>query len=137
MPAASAAPAVRASRYGETASRRSRNRLLLVLGAAFIAVVMILWAVWVGLGGSSGTLDASSGANQVVDAKHVDVSVTVHAPVGTDVSCAVQAQNISFTPVGYAVVHLGKLKTSTVDFTKRLVTFEPAVAGSLDSCWVN
>lgn len=123
-------------RYGLTPQRRLRNRLLLIALALFIAAVMILWAVWAGLSGTAPAIDATDSWNKVIDASHVTVSITVDGAVGTEVSCALQAQDENVDTVGYLVVHLGKLTSSSMNVTKTLRTFQPAVGGSLDQCWV-
>ncbi|WP_022881371.1 DUF4307 domain-containing protein [Gryllotalpicola ginsengisoli] len=134
MPAGS--PAID-RRYGRTAAQGRRMRWLLISLGAFIALVMILWAVWgSGLGSSTASLQATDTANQVVDSSHVQVSFTVDAPPHTKVSCAVQAQNVDFTVVGYAVVHLDTGASGRREVTKTLVTYEPGVSGSLDKCWL-
>ncbi|HEY0249424.1 MAG TPA: DUF4307 domain-containing protein [Gryllotalpicola sp.] len=134
MPAGS--PVV-ATRYGDTAQRRTRNRWLLIGLGVFIALVMGLWAVWgSGLGSTSSKLQSTDTANNPIDAHHITVSFAVDAPANTAVSCAVQAQNIDFTVVGYAVVHLKPSPETHRTVEKSLVTYEPAVSGSLDKCWL-
>jgi len=133
MPAESAV----AHRYGDTADARRRNRRLLMGLGVFVALVMILWAVWgSGLGSKSASLQSSDARNQVLDDHHVQVTFTVDAPAHTTVSCAIQAQNIDFTVVGYGVVHLRLPASGHQQVTKTLVTYESAVSGSLDKCWL-
>jgi hypothetical protein len=127
-----------AGRYGDTATRRVTTRWLLIGLGAFIAVVMIAWAVWgSGLGARSSSLQFTDTANNPIDASHITVSFAVDAPAHTAVSCAVQAQNIDFTVVGYDVVHLKPTSKTHQAVTKSLITYEPAVSGSLDKCWLS
>jgi hypothetical protein len=135
MPAGSSALA---GRYGDTAKRRTWNRRLLIGLAVFIALVMGLWAVWgSGLGGASGSLDFTATANDPIDAHHITVSFSVDAPAHTAVSCGVMAQNIDFTVVGYDVVHIPASAQTHHVVTQHLVTYEKAVSGSLDKCWLS
>jgi len=126
-----------AARYGDTARRRLTTRWLLIGLGSFIAVVMIVWAVWgSSLGSSSSSLQYTDTANDPLDAHHITVSFAVDAPAHTAISCAVEAQNINFTVVGYDVVHLPPSPKTHQVVTKRLITYEPAVSGSLDKCWL-
>jgi hypothetical protein len=126
-----------AGRYGDTAGRRTTTRWLLIGLGGFIAVVMIAWAIWgSGLGSSSSALQYTDTANDPIDASHITVSFAVDAPAHAAVSCAVEAQNIDFTVVGYDVVHLKPSAKTHQVVTKRLITYEPAVSGSLDKCWL-
>lgn len=134
MPAGSQALA---GRYGDTARRRVTTRWLLIGLGSFIAVVMIAWAIWgSGLGSPSSSLQFTDTANNPIDAHHITVSFAVDAPAHTAVSCAVEAQNVDFTVVGYDVVHLKPAAKTHQVVTKSLVTYEPAVSGSLDKCWL-
>ncbi|GAA4179795.1 DUF4307 domain-containing protein [Gryllotalpicola koreensis] len=127
-----------AGRYGETAKRRGTTRWLLIGLGVFIAFVMIAWAVWgSGLGSKTAALQYTSTASDTVDEQHILVSFTVDAPAHTAVSCAVEAQNLGFTVVGYDVVHLKPTMKTHQVVTKSLVTYEPAVSGSLDKCWLS
>jgi hypothetical protein len=127
-----------AGRYGDTATRRGATRWLFIGLGAFIAVVMIAWAVWgSGLGSKSATLQYTATASDTIDAQHIAVSFTVDAPAHTAVSCAVEAQNLGFTVVGYDVVHLKPTAKTHQVVTKSLITYEPAVSGSLDKCWLS
>jgi hypothetical protein len=126
-----------AGRYGDTAKRRTTTRWLLIGLGVFIAVVMIAWAVWgSGLGSSASSLQYTDTANDPIDGQHITVSFAVDAPPNTAVSCAVEAQNIDFTVVGYDVVHLKPTAETHQVVTKSLITYEPAVSGSLDKCWL-
>ncbi|GAA4158739.1 hypothetical protein GCM10022286_12070 [Gryllotalpicola daejeonensis] len=127
-----------AGRYGDTAKRRTTTRWLLIGLGVFIAVVMIAWAIWgSGLGGASSTLQYTATASEAVDGSHMKVSFAVDAPANTAVSCAVEAQNVGFTVVGYDVVHLKPTPKTHQVVTKSLITYEPAVSGSLDKCWLS
>jgi len=134
MPAGSQALA---GRYGDTAKRRLTTRWLLIGLGVFIAFVMIAWAVWgSGLGSTSSSLQYTDTANDPIDAQHITVSFAVDAPADTAISCAVEAQNVDFTVVGYDVVHLKPTSKTHQVVTKSLITYEPAVSGSLDKCWL-
>jgi hypothetical protein len=127
-----------AARYGDTPRRRVTTRWLLIGLGCFVAAVMIAWAVWgAGLGSASSSLQFTATANNPIDDHHITVSFTVDAPAHTAVSCAVEAQNVDFTVVGYDVVHLKPTPQTHQVVTKSLITYEPAVSGSLDKCWLS
>jgi hypothetical protein len=126
-----------AGRYGNTPARLFRTRWLFIGLGAFIAVVMIVWAVWVGLAPSATSLTGAVGGTQIVNDHEVSVSVTVHAPAGTGVSCGIEAQNLAFTVVGYQVVDMPMGSATTRSVTVAVTTYEKPVAASLDTCWVN
>ncbi|MCL2514867.1 MAG: DUF4307 domain-containing protein [Microbacteriaceae bacterium] len=135
MPAGSS---VLAGRYGNTASRRRFNRWVLIGLAVFIALVMVAWAIWgSGLGSKAQSLQFTDTANNPIDASHITVSFAVDAPAHTAVACAVEAQNVDFTVVGYDVVHLPPSSQTHRVVTKSLITYERAVSGSLDKCWLS
>jgi hypothetical protein len=126
-----------AGRYGDTARRRATTRWLMIALGVFIALVMVLWAVWgSGIGSEQSTLQYTATANDPIDAHHITVSFAVDAPAGAAVSCAVEAQNVEFTVVGYDVVHLKPSDKTHRTVTKPLITYEAAVSGSLDKCWL-
>jgi len=126
-----------AGRYGDTPQRRGRNRWILVGLGVFITVVMLMWAIWgSGLGSKASQLQFTDAANNPIDAHHITVSWTVDAPANTAVDCAIEAQNLGFTVVGYNVYHLKPTSATHQAITKTLVTYEPAVEGSLDKCWL-
>lgn len=127
-----------AGRYGDSAKRRGTTRWVLIGLGVFVAVVMIAWAVWgSGLGSKASQLQYTATASDTVDGQHIAVSFTVDAPAHAAVSCAVEAQNLGFTVVGYDVVHLKPTAKTHHVVTKSLITYEPAVSGSLDKCWLS
>ncbi len=124
------------ARYGRTARARRRDRWLLISLGAFIVVVMACWTVWAGLDQVRGPgITVDTGANRVVDARHVTVSFTVSADAGASVACAVEAQDVEFTITGWKIVRLPRSQKTTRSLTTTVRTAQPSVSGSVDSCW--
>ncbi len=124
------------ARYGRSASRRKRDRILLWSGAALFAVVLIAWVVWAGLDGSKPLIETEDIGYSVVDDHNVTVTFQVSVPVGTATSCAVEALNESFTVVGWKVIDLPPSDEYTRSFTEDLRTSELATTGLIYRCWL-
>jgi hypothetical protein len=137
-PSSVAEPAsnVRAERYGHTPKTRKRGRIIALAFGAAVVVVIGSWVVWAGLDGSASTVDAQNRAFTIVSDSRVDVALTVSVDAGRAVSCAVEAQDESHAVVGYKVIDVPASTQRTQQITTTVLTTEPAVTGTLDSCWL-
>lgn len=124
------------ARYGRSANRRKRDRILLWSGAAVFAIVLVAWVVWAGLDGSKPLIETEDIGYSVVDDHTVTVTFQVSVPVGTATSCAVEALNESFTVVGWKVIDLPPSDQYTRSFTEDLRTSELATTGLIYRCWL-
>jgi hypothetical protein len=124
------------ARYGRSANRRKRDRILLLAGAAIFAIVLVAWVVWAGLDGSKPLIETEDIGYSVVDDHNVTVTFQVSVPVGTATSCAVEALNESFTVVGWKVIDLPASDQYTRSFTEDLRTSELATTGLIYRCWL-
>ncbi|HYI32894.1 MAG TPA: DUF4307 domain-containing protein [Glaciibacter sp.] len=124
------------ARYGRSANRRKRDRILLLSGAALFAIVLVAWVVWAGLDGSKPLIETEDIGYSVVDDHNVTVTFQVSVPVGTATSCAVEALNESFTVVGWKVIDLPPSDQYTRSFTEDLRTSELATTGLIYRCWL-
>lgn len=124
------------ARYGRSANRRKRDRILLLVGAAIFAIVLVAWVVWAGLDGSKPLIETEEIGYSVVDDHKVTVTFQVSVPVGTATSCAVEALNESFTVVGWKVIDLPPSDQYTRSFTEDLRTSELATTGLIYRCWL-
>jgi Domain of unknown function (DUF4307) len=124
------------ARYGRSANRRKRDRILLLSGAALFAIVLVAWVIWAGLDGSKPLIETEDIGYSVVDDHNVTVTFQVSVPVGTATSCAVEALNESFTVVGWKVIDLPPSDQYTRSFTEELRTSELATTGLIYRCWL-
>jgi hypothetical protein len=124
------------ARYGRSANRRKRDRILLWSGAAVFAIVLVAWVIWAGLDGSKPLIETEDIGYSVVDDHNVTVTFQVSVPVGTATSCAVEALNESFTVVGWKVIDLPPSDQYTRSFTEDLRTSELATTGLIYRCWL-
>jgi Domain of unknown function (DUF4307) len=124
------------ARYGRSAKRRKRDRILLLSGAAIFAIVLVAWVIWAGLDGSKPLIETEDIGYSVVDDHNVTVTFQVSVPVGTATSCAVEALNESFTIVGWKVIDLPPSDQYTRSFTEDLRTSELATTGLIYRCWL-
>lgn len=127
-------------RYGRTAARSHRTRIIAVTAAIGVAVVVGAWVVWVGLFSPSASLDSRDLGYAEIDGQNggqaVEVRYEVTTDPGTHVSCALQALSSDFGIVGWKVVALPPSDTLTRQFRETVRTTEPAVTGLIYRCWL-
>jgi hypothetical protein len=123
-------------RYGRTPGSARRRRTIGVVVAGLFAVVLVAWVVWAALDGDAATIEYRDVGHTIVDDANVSVTYQVTAPVGSNVSCAVQALNEGFSVVGLKTVALPPSETLTRTFTEQLRTTELAVSGLIYRCWL-
>ena len=123
-------------RYGRTAARGRRTRLLAIVAAAAIAAVFALWVVWAGLDNGQGSIDVQDIGHTVVDDANVKVTWSISVPTSTPVSCAIQAQNEAHGIVGWKIVQLPASDRFTRQFTEVVRTSQQAVTGLIYRCWL-
>lgn len=123
-------------RYGRTPGGRRRERWIVVAAAVLFAAIFTAWVVWAGLDNGQGSLDARDIGHRLVDDRTVDVTWEVSVPAGTEVSCALQAQNEAHGIVGWKIVDLPASATYTRQFTETVRTAQRAVTGLIYRCWL-
>ena len=124
------------ARYGRGRRDTGRTRLLAIVAAAVGVILVIAWVVWGGLLGPDASLEARDLGYEIVDDSLVRVEFEVTADAGSEVGCAVQALNESFTVVGWKVVDLPASDQRTRSFTEEVRTTELAVSGLIYRCWL-
>ncbi len=120
-------------RYGRSAGRGRRIRLVWWLAAVGFVVVLTAWVVWAG--GSPNPVDARDTAHTVLGEHAVSVSFEVSMPPGQAAACALQAMNESFAIVGWKVVDIPASTQRTRAFTETVRTTELSVTGLIYRCW--
>jgi hypothetical protein len=123
-------------RYGRTPGRARRERLILIVAGILFGLVIGAWVIWAGLDSVSGGLDTRDLGHKVNDEFSVNVQYEVTVPQGTEVSCALQAQNDKHAIVGWKIVDLPASDSYTRRFTEEVRTSELAVTGLIYRCWL-
>ena len=101
-----------------------------------VAVVVVAWVLWVGLFGTTASIETQDIGVTVVNASTADLKEQVTVDPGTPVTCSFQALGADFAIVGWKVVHLPATAERNRVFTERLRTSAPAVSGLIGSCWL-
>jgi hypothetical protein len=135
-PAPERASAALDARYGRTADRERRDRWIIVTVAVLFAAVFTAWVVWAGLDNGQGSLDARDIGHRLVDDRSVDVTWEVSVAAGTEVSCALQAQNEAHGIVGWKIVRLPASEAYTRQYTETVRTAQRSVTGLIYRCWL-
>ncbi|QAY73481.1 DUF4307 domain-containing protein [Agromyces protaetiae] len=126
-----------ASRYGRTRRTRRRDRIVLVAGGVFAAIVVIAWVIWAGSDSAGPSISTSdTGHTLHNDARSVEVRWNLTVQPGTETVCVVKAYNDDFTVVGWKVVELPASDRYTRSFTETVRVAQPANTGLIDRCWL-
>ncbi|KTR41534.1 hypothetical protein NS263_04450 [Curtobacterium oceanosedimentum] len=137
--APTAAPGTAASlddRYGRTPDRRRRSRLFGIVAAIAVVLVFVAWVVWAGLDQESHGLDNTELGYTVVSDHRTVVHSQVSADPGTEVRCAVQVLDKSYSIVGWKEVTLPASEQRTRSISTAVNTTTRGVTGLIHDCWV-
>jgi hypothetical protein len=124
------------SRYGRTRNRRIRTRTIAIVAGAGVLLVAVAWVLWVGLFGTSASIETQDVGYTVVDSHTIEIRSQLSTNPGTKVSCSIQALNEKFAIVGWKIVNLPAVTDRNRVFVERVRTSEPAVSGLIGSCWL-
>lgn len=119
-----------AQRYGKRQSSLSRKAKLL-LAVSGILVLVVLTAIISAL--SYSPLSHKDISFNVESAQSVEVEFEITAPVGSKITCFVQALNNQFLEVGYKTVAIA-IRQPVSRHSVRINTTELAVTGLVDRC---
>jgi hypothetical protein len=125
-----------ADRYGTTTKDRQHQKAWAITGASAVAVVLLAWLGWAGLGQPGSQFDTRDLGYELVSDSEVNVRFEVSTAPGTTLSCAVQALNAQYGIVGWAIVDIPPAQVRTRVFNQPLRTSETAVTGLLYECWL-
>jgi hypothetical protein len=124
------------ARYGRTRGRRIRSRTIAIIVGAGVLLVALAWVLWVGLFSPTSSIETQDIGYSAVDQHSIDIRSQVSADPGSKVSCSVEALNVKFAIVGWKVIALPAIADRNRIITERVRTSEPAVTGSIGSCWL-
>jgi hypothetical protein len=124
------------SRYGRTRSSSKRTKIVAFSTAGAFVVVFAAWLVWAGVLGSPAQLEVRDVGHSIVDDTLVEVQYELNVAAGTDVSCAVQAMNSSFSVVGWKIIDVPPSSERSRILTETVRTSELAVTGLIYRCWL-
>ncbi len=124
-----------AARYGRTTRDATTQRRWGIAGASAVALVLLAWLGWAGLGQPTAQFETRDLGYELVSERDISVRFEVSAPPGMQLNCAVQALNASYGIVGWAIVDIPAADVRTRVFDQPLRTSEPAVTGLLYECW--
>ena len=128
---------VLAARYGRTRTNRTRDRLLLIAGAAFAAIVLVAWVVWAGLDGQKPQIEVTDTGHRLInDERAVEVSWNLSVPPGNETACIVQALNEDFTVVGWKVIEVPASTLHIRSLTETVRVAQEANTGLIYHCWL-
>lgn len=123
-------------RYGRTPRRLIRGRWLAIIVGVLVLIVVAAWVLWVGLLGTTASIETQDIGAVTVDASTIDLREGVTVDPGTRVTCSFQALDGDFAIVGWKVVELPAAAERYRVVTERLRTSAPAVSGLIGSCWL-
>ncbi|MFS0867035.1 DUF4307 domain-containing protein [Microbacterium sp. 179-B 1A2 NHS] len=122
-----------AERYGRTGAA-VRRRWWWAVGV--IAAVVVGLLAWSTVAGALGSVAADTTGYKVIDERTVTVSLQVSIAPGTDVACAIEAQDAEHGIVGWKVVEYAASDAHTRRFTETVPTVAAATNGLVRSCWI-
>ncbi|WP_181408911.1 DUF4307 domain-containing protein [Schumannella soli] len=135
-PASPAFAAALDARYGRSPNRRTNRRILAIVGGVVLAVLVVSWVLWTGILGAKAQLEATDLGHDTT-ATETTVRWSLTAPVNTEVSCAVEAQNDNHGIVGWKIVRLPASDQQVRQFSETVRTSERAVTGLINRCWLS
>ena len=124
------------TRYGRTADRRARTRMLAIAAAAAVAVVVVAWVVWAGLFSPAASLETKDIGFVELSETSVEVKWQLTAPAGAPVSCAVKAISEKHAVIGWKIVDVEPSPRITRTLSEVLRTSEKPNGGLIFRCWL-
>lgn len=122
-----------ADRYGRrVGSSKSKNRTRMIVAAAILLVIFVIWAISSITAQQSGISVISSKFSLVTD-QHFKVSGVIARPSNGSVTCAVKVQALDFGVVGYREV---TLEPNVTSFSTDVFAVQPGVNASVARCWL-
>ena len=124
------------TRYGRTAERRVRTRVLASGAAIAVAVVVVAWVFWAGLFSPSASLETKDVGFVELSDTSVEVKWQLTAPANSPVSCAVKAISEKHAVIGWKIVEVEPSERTTRSLSAVLRTSEKPNGGLIFRCWL-
>lgn len=121
-----------ATRYGVKA-KSPRVQRAQKIGAA-IGVALLIWATWFFSAINFNPVSFKEVGFQVVDEWRTTLEFEVTAPIGTVLSCDLQALDSSFGVVGHRTVELVANESQTTRYSSEIRTTMRAVTAVVEIC---
>ncbi len=112
---------------------RTRRRWW-VIGTAAVAVMVGL-AVWFGISATLGRVHWVDTGHEIVSGTQVDVRFDLRRDPSREVTCRLEAQDLSHAVVGRAEVTVAPSQTSPSRHVESVRTAAPAITGRVSECW--
>lgn len=125
-------------RYGRKADVNHARRFRLLI-TSLVVTIIVAWVAWIlvtdqlGFGPKVSWTDT---AHSIVSSSEVRVDYAVDATTGREVACAIQAQDKTFTIVGWKVVVLPPSSERIRTFSDTVTTMGQATTGLVAQCWL-
>jgi hypothetical protein len=103
-----------------------------VLAAGAVGVVS-----WLAFANTSSSVDADAIGYTVVDARTVSLRFQVTAPVGSEVVCALEADDEDHGIVGWQIVRYPASSSHSEARSETIRTVGEATTGLVNSCWLS
>lgn len=123
-------------RYGRNPVNSRRTRLIALSTGAVALVVVTAWLLWAGLFSPTSDIEAFDTGHTIVDDSLVQVRYQLTVEPGATVSCAFQAQNSTFSIVGWNIVDVPASDRRVRTLGAEIRTTEMAVTGLIYRCWL-
>lgn len=124
------------ARYGRKQRSVASRRLAIIVPAAVAVALVATWYFWANPNQFGNTVSGETTAHTVLDSKHISVSFNVTAEAGRSVACAIKAQDLGFSVVGWKVFEYPASTDVTRSFTEHILTTRKAVTGLVADCWL-
>ena len=125
-------------RYGRKANVNSARRFRILI-TTFVVAVIVAWVTWIlvtdqlGFGPKVSWTDTG---HSLLSSSEVRVDYAIDATPGREVACAIQAQDKTFTIVGWKVVVLPPSSERVRTFSDAVTTMGQATTGLVAQCWL-
>ena len=124
-------------RYGRTPRNRRRTKIFGWTAAGGFAVVLIAWLVWGGVFEGVDKVVSLDIGHTILSESEIEVTFQITENPGEEVSCALVAENETYSVVGWKIVELPASEQRTRQFTEIVRTTEPSANGLIYRCWLS
>lgn len=118
-------------RYGRRRTSRWGIGVAIVLGA--IATGLLGWMT---IASTLDNVGADATGFEIVDERTVVLNFQITAPIGRDVACALEAQDVEHGIVGWKIIQIPASDEHARAFQETIPTTAEATTGLVNSCWV-